>query len=161
KRDQEERKVYEIEEILHHLVDDLRLPAVHSRVLLVHSNRMSLTSSGMTGVIWTCTSHSWPVFRGRTGMYCSESWKLDGKTPKLDLFPGPEADRHCPDVPGRRLPVRQNVGGVRHVPAVTEEDNGNQPAHRAQNGPRNQLLTFWILGGTHEPSSTDGAFPSA
>src|SRR5215467_6929273 len=54
-----------------------------------HSNRIPLNSFGMTGVIWTCTSHSWPVLRGRTGMYWSESANLMGSRPSFTTFPNP------------------------------------------------------------------------
>src|SRR5262245_59952970 len=41
------------------------------------------------GVIWTCTSHSCPEFRGRTGMYCRESWSLIGSRPSFTTLPIP------------------------------------------------------------------------
>src|SRR5262249_15143129 len=47
---------------------------------------------------------------------------LDGKAAQLHHLADADADRHRPDVPGRRLPVREDVPGVPDVPAAAEED---------------------------------------
>jgi hypothetical protein len=38
-----------------------------------HWNKVPLMSLGMTGVICTCTFHSYPEMRGCTGIYCTAS----------------------------------------------------------------------------------------
>src|SRR5262249_42090634 len=70
-------------------LDPAVLPNAGRSVQRRHSNRTPLMSFGMIGVIWTCTSHSCPVFRGRTGMYCRESWSLTGRRPSFTTLPTP------------------------------------------------------------------------
>src|SRR5436190_18463658 len=66
-----------------------------------------------------------PLLSGDTGMHwhiLDRELNLDGQPPKFHHLAQAEPDRDRPDVPGRRVPVSQDVTRVAQAPALSEED---------------------------------------
>src|SRR5262245_211334 len=59
---------------------------------------------------------------GMHGHVLQRERELDGQPPQLHHLAHAHADGHRPDVPGRRLPVRQDIARVEDVPALAEEE---------------------------------------
>src|SRR5262249_23312468 len=59
---------------------------------------------------------------GMHGHVLQRERELDGQPPQLHHLAHAHADGHRPDVPGRRLPVRQDIARVEDVPALADEE---------------------------------------
>src|SRR5215471_11180512 len=76
---------------------------------------------------------------GTHGHVLQRERELDGQPPQLHHLAHTHADWHRPDVPGRRLPVRQDIARVEDVPALAEEER--------RDGLQIELARVWPSGG--------------